>query len=101
MNRLGIFTGGDLRRQSRDWLQERFGKAGIWYHGISRGMDDRPVIADRPRKSSGSEKTRSEEHTSEHQSLMRISYDVFRLKKKNTNNYIHDTNIRHKNKHHS
>src|SRR3546814_5965044 len=28
---------------------------------------------------------RSEEHTSELQSLMRISYDVFCLKKKNTN----------------
>src|SRR3546814_4232726 len=32
---------------------------------------------------------RSEEHTSEHQSLMRISYDVFCLKKKTLNqNYI-------------
>src|SRR3546814_1625097 len=55
----------DLRRQSRDWLQERFGKAGIWYHGISRGMDDRPVIADRPRKSSGSETTYAQDLTTE------------------------------------
>src|SRR3546814_10864610 len=31
---------------------------------------------------------RSEEHTSELQSLMRISYAVFCLKKKNTNNHI-------------
>src|SRR3546814_2760100 len=31
---------------------------------------------------------RSEEHTSELQSLMRISYAVFCLKKKNQNNYI-------------
>src|SRR3546814_2711790 len=31
-------------------------------------------------------KRRSEEHTSELQSLMRISYAVFRLKKKNTTN---------------
>src|SRR3546814_1787668 len=31
---------------------------------------------------------RSEEHTSELQSLMRISYAVFCLKKKNTNEYI-------------
>src|SRR3546814_7896516 len=30
---------------------------------------------------------RSEEHTSEHQSLMRISYSVFCLKKKKTRNY--------------
>src|SRR3546814_7258612 len=32
---------------------------------------------------------RSEEHTSELQSLMRISYAVFCLKKKNNKNYIH------------
>src|SRR3546814_7045965 len=33
---------------------------------------------------------RSEEHTSELQSLMRISYDVFCLKKKNNNQNIKD-----------
>src|SRR3546814_3575109 len=33
---------------------------------------------------------RSEEHTSELQSLMRISYAVFCLKKKKTHNYKHD-----------
>src|SRR3546814_10839022 len=34
---------------------------------------------------------RSEEHTSELQSLMRISYAVFCLKKKNTNNVQHNS----------
>src|SRR3546814_5419877 len=34
---------------------------------------------------------RSEEHTSELQSLMRISYAVFCLKKKNKSKYIHTT----------
>src|SRR3546814_8834220 len=34
---------------------------------------------------------RSEEHTSELQSLMRISYAVFCLKKKNTRTTTHDT----------
>src|SRR3546814_4477453 len=34
---------------------------------------------------------RSEEHTSELQSLMRISYAVFCLKTTNTNTYIHTT----------
>src|SRR3546814_8426199 len=37
---------------------------------------------------SASRMTRSEEHTSELQSLMRISYAVFCLKKKNTNRHI-------------
>src|SRR3546814_6797234 len=42
---------------------------------------DGPVIAAKPSGSSP-ELPRSEEHTSELQSLMRISYAVFRLKKK-------------------
>src|SRR3546814_8462556 len=37
---------------------------------------------------------RSEEHTSELQSLMRISYAVFCLKKKNKLEHTHTTNIR-------
>src|SRR3546814_6558723 len=43
----------------------------------------------------GFEFNRSEEHTSELQSLMRISYAVFCLKKKNTPplTYIHNNNI--------
>src|SRR3546814_7870372 len=41
---------------------------------------------------------RSEEHTSELQSLMRISYAVFCLKKKKTHiNYTHNTNSLHTN----
>src|SRR3546814_4237452 len=39
-----------------------------------------------PHGRAGSVRVRSEEHTSELQSLMRISYAVFCLKKKNTNN---------------
>jgi DNA polymerase-4 len=63
MNRLGIFTGADLRRQSLDFLQQHFGKSGAWYHAIARGEDDRPVVPDRPRKSSGSETTFSSDLT--------------------------------------
>src|SRR5262245_21042690 len=57
MKRLGIFTGADLRRQSLEFLQQHFGKSGIWYHAIANGEDNRPVVPDRPRKSSGSERT--------------------------------------------
>src|SRR3546814_3600374 len=38
---------------------------------------------------------RSEEHTSELQSLMRISYAVFCLKKKKNSNTLHRTEIQH------
>src|SRR3546814_6909221 len=43
--------------------------------------------------------TRSEEHTSELQSLMRISYAVFCLKKTKHTVYIYTTRVTHKNQH--
>jgi DNA polymerase-4 len=57
MNRLGIFTGADLRDQTPAFLQRHFGKSGAWYYAIARGIDERPVVPDRQRKSSGSETT--------------------------------------------
>jgi DNA polymerase IV len=57
MQRLGIRTGADLRAKSLAFLQQHFGKSATWYLGIANGEDDRWVVADRPRKSSGSETT--------------------------------------------
>ncbi len=57
MNRLGIRTGLDLRAQSLDFLAGHFGKAAHYYHGVARGHDERPVEADRVRKSVGAENT--------------------------------------------
>ncbi|MCK8787314.1 DNA polymerase IV [Roseomonas sp. NAR14] len=57
MNRLGIHTGLDLRRQSLEFLRAEFGKAGAFYHAIARGVDHRPVRPDRIRKSIGNETT--------------------------------------------
>lgn len=57
MNRLGLFTGADLKAQSLEFLQRHFGKAGPHYYAISRGQDARQVVPDRPRKSIGSETT--------------------------------------------
>src|SRR6516164_4964143 len=57
MNRLGIQTGLDLRAQSMPFLQQHFGKSGAYYYWIARGVDDRPVLADRGRKSVGAENT--------------------------------------------
>jgi len=57
MNQLGIFTGADLRAQSPEFLRQQFGKAGQYYHAIARAEDHRPVVADRLRKSVGSENT--------------------------------------------
>ncbi len=57
MERLGIKTGADLRRHPLDELVGIFGSAGYYYYDAARGMDARPVITDRPRKSVGAETT--------------------------------------------
>jgi DNA polymerase IV len=57
MGQLGIKTGLDLRVQSLAFLQQHFGKAGPYYYWAARGIDERPVRADRIRKSAGAENT--------------------------------------------
>ncbi|MGE3265805.1 MAG: DNA polymerase IV [Methylocystis sp.] len=61
MNRLGIKTGFDLRARTLPFLQQHFGKSGPFFYWIARGVDDRPVRADRIRKSLGAENTFSED----------------------------------------
>ncbi|ACK52068.1 DNA-directed DNA polymerase [Methylocella silvestris BL2] len=57
MKRLGIETGFDLKAQSLAFMQQQFGKAGPYYYGVARGVDERPVRAHRIRKSVGAENT--------------------------------------------
>jgi DNA polymerase-4 len=57
MERLGIRDGGDLKAQTLLFLQQQFGKAGSYYYALARGIDERPVCADRIRKSIGAETT--------------------------------------------
>jgi DNA polymerase-4 len=57
MKALGIHTGQDLRAQTRLFLETQFGKQAGYYYGVARGIDERPVEADRVRKSVGAETT--------------------------------------------
>jgi DNA polymerase-4 len=57
MTRLGIETGRDLEAQSLAFLKQHFGKVGTYYYWAARGIDERPVLADRIRKSIGAENT--------------------------------------------
>src|SRR5207237_281570 len=57
MGRVGIKTGLDLRAQTLTFLHQHFGKAGSYYYWAARGIDERPVRADRIRKSIGAEST--------------------------------------------
>jgi DNA polymerase IV len=61
MNALGIFTGMDMRNQTLEFMTANFGKAGTYYYWISRGIDERPVRANRIRKSVGAENTFSQD----------------------------------------
>ena len=61
MNRLGIENGLDLRAQTLPFLRQHFGKFGPYYYWIARGIDERPVRADRVRKSIGAENTFSQD----------------------------------------
>ncbi len=61
MERIGVKTGGDLRRFSREELTFHFGKSGEYYYNICRGLDPRPVMSNRVRKSVGSETTMAED----------------------------------------
>src|SRR5882757_1134595 len=57
MNQLGIFTALDLRAKDEAFLRTHFGKAGPHFYGICRGIDHRPVVPNRVRKSVGAENT--------------------------------------------
>lgn len=57
MASLGIKTGLDLKAQPLASLQQHFGKAGAYYYWAARGVDERPVRANRVRKSVGAENT--------------------------------------------
>ena len=70
MEALGIHDGADLKNQTLVFLQQHFGKAGSYYFSLARGIDDRPVCADRIRKSIGAETTfRSDIFTAEEASV--------------------------------
>jgi len=62
-NSLGIQTGLDIRNQTLAFLEAHFGKSGTYYYWISRGIDERPVRANRIRKSVGAENTFFEDLT--------------------------------------
>ncbi len=57
MREHGIQSGADLRARSLADLRRWFGLHGEHYHRVSRGIDERPVVPDRERKSVGAERT--------------------------------------------
>lgn len=78
MRSMGIQSGRDLLRYSKSELESKFGKNGIFYYDIVRGVDRRLVNPYRERKSLGIEDTFSvdtanEEYLLSHLKLLTVS----------------------------
>ena len=57
LEQLGVKTCAELQRFSHAELVDLFGKFGLELYDLCRGLDDRPVEPDRPRKSLSTEET--------------------------------------------
>jgi DNA polymerase-4 len=57
LHALGVSTGAELRELPLERLQQTFGKLGMHFYHIARGVDERPVEAHRPYKSVSAETT--------------------------------------------
>lgn len=65
LHSMGVYNGAQLRQLSPGYLTTVFGKAGMVFYNFARGIDDRPVVPSRTRKSVGCE------HTFEHDICLR------------------------------
>ena len=65
MYNLGIFVGNDLKKKSLEELTNLFGKSGIHYYNIVRGIHNSEVKPNRIRKSIAAERTFNENISSE------------------------------------
>ncbi len=63
LQKQGVYTGADLKKKEQSDLIRQFGKAGVYYYQIVRGIDNRPVISSRERKSLGAERTFHEDYS--------------------------------------
>lgn len=57
LNALGIAVGADLQRLTMAEMTALFGKSGLFFYNIVRGVDNREVVVDRERKSYSAEST--------------------------------------------
>lgn len=85
MYHFGIFTGKDLKSKSQEFLEEHFGKSGLYFYNIVRGIHNSQVKPNRIAKSVAAEHTFNENLTSEIfmlEKLERIAEELERRLKK-------------------
>lgn len=77
MHKLGIHKGSDLKKWDLVSLVRNFGKAGVFFYDIVRGIDDRPVEPGQERKSVGTELTYEKDLTTRFE----IIAELYKLEK--------------------
>ena len=77
MHKLGIHKGADLKKWDLVSLVRNFGKAGVFFYDMVRGIDDRPVEPDQERKSIGTELTYEKDLTTRFE----IIAELYKLEK--------------------
>jgi DNA polymerase-4 len=77
MHQLGIHNGADLKRWDLVSLVRNFGKAGVFFYDIARGIDERPVEQSQERKSVGTELTYEKDLTTSFE----IIAELYKLEK--------------------
>ncbi|CAL2113633.1 DNA polymerase IV 2 [Tenacibaculum sp. 190130A14a] len=82
MHNLGLFTGLDLKNKSREELSKLFGKSGLHYYNIVRGIHTSEVKPNRVRKSIAAERTFSENISSEVFMLEKLDKIAIELEKR-------------------
>ena len=86
MHALGIHKGKDLQQCTQEMLTRVFGKAGCIYYSFARGIDNRPVEAERNCKSVGCEHTLDKDITASSSVIIELyhvaSELIERLKRK-------------------
>lgn len=91
MNSFNIYNGADLKKVSEHALNKNFGKSGLYYYNIVRGLDDREVNPERIRKSISTEHTFSQNITNKVQMKNEVNNMAEELaercKKSNTMGY--------------
>ncbi|MXV37984.1 DNA polymerase IV [Flavobacteriaceae bacterium Ap0902] len=71
---MGVFYGKDLKELSPSFLSQNFGKSGIHYYNVVRGIHNSPVNPNRIRKSIGVERTFSENIIDQEDILDKLVY---------------------------
>ena len=82
MYQLGIFTGSDLKQKTLVFLETNFGKSGLHYYNVVRGIHNSPVKPHRIPKSVGAERTFNENLSSEVFMLKRLEHIAEELEKR-------------------